>query len=366
MSGWGAGVGGVGGGTGDDDIVDDMNGHSGNDSSASSPPFELLNNPASFPFPSASSTSPFPTPPLAGLAGLGLQGRGMLGRGRHSRPMQPASASLTAHQESADFDRFTDIVDGAGTADGTSGSAVGAQPVNSGTVQFDFRQGDMPAGVTVVGEGSLVPQQDRSTALSLQPGSYLQLTLPFQPNGAVRAMRLNDYSIVMDIKSTGSAAHPWGAEGAALYQTKWNVSTATGTEGEAYISKSGGVGTFGEYGESTTWLKPDRWQRIVLSMGGQWTNRRFTSYINAKPAVNINKGVFNTMDGRFSLTLNTVTLFASNKTVLMPGLLVRYVEVKSSTMSKEQVAEQASANKTFSWFEKVSNQHCSAHTCSHS
>ena len=286
----------------------------------------------------------------------------MPSRGRHSRPMQPAGASLTAHQESADFDRFTDIVDagvaGQQATDGSSNAsttAAGAQPVNSGAVQFDFRQGDMPAGVTVVGEGTLAPQQDRSTALLLQPGSYIQLALPFQPNGAVRATRLNDYSIVMDIKSTGSAAHPWGAEGVALFQTKWNMSTATGTEGEAYISKSGGVGTFGEYGEATTWLKPNRWQRVVLTMGGQWTNRRFSSYINAKPAVNINKGVFNTMDGRFSLTHNSLVLFASNKAALMPGLLVRYVEVKSSSMGKEQVAEQASANKTFSWFEKVSS-----------
>ena len=337
-------------------MVDDVNGHTADGSSTASSPFELLNDPSAFPFP-ASASSPFPAP---AMAGMGLQGRAMLGRSRHSRPMQPATASLTARHESSDFDRFTDLVDSA-TADGSSGAAAaaGTATVSSGAAQFDFRQGDMPAGVTVVGEHALVVQHDKSTALHLQPGAYLQLSLPFQPNGAVRAARVNDYSIVMDIKSAGSATHPWGAEGLALYQTKWSASTASGTEGEAYVSKSGGVGTFGEYGEATTWLKADRWQRVVLTMGGQWTNRRFASYCNAKPAVNINKGVFNSMDGRFSLTPSSLVLFASNKPALMPGLLVRYVEVKSSTMSKEQVAEQASANKTFSWFEKVgTHRHC--------
>ena len=356
MSGWGAGG---SEGTADEDGADDINGRPANVSSASSP-FELLDSPA------AASTSPFPTPPLAGLAGMGLQGRGMLGRTRQSRPMQSAS-SLTAPHESADFDRFTDIVDPAAAAvqapDGGSGAAA-AQPSSSSSsvAQFDFRQGGIPAGVTVVGEHSLQPQADRSTALLLEAGSYIQLSLPFQPNGAVRATRVNDYSVVLDVKSTGTAAHPWGTEGLALYQSKWNAGTASGTEGEAYVSRSGGVGTFGEYGESTLWLRPDRWQRVVLTMGGQWTNRRFAAYINAKPAVNINKGVFNSMDGRFSLAHNSLVLFASNKPALMPGLLVRYVEVKASTMSREQVAEQASANKTFSWFEKVAALRKNSHT----
>ena len=130
-----------------------------------------------------------------------------------------------------------------------------------------------------------------------------------------------------------------------------DVNTLSGSEGEAYISKGGGVGTFGEYGPATSWMKPGRWQRVVLTMGGAWNNRRFASYINGKPCANLNKGVFNTLDGRFSLAPDSVTLFASTKAALMPGLLVRFVEVRASTQSKEAVQESVNANRVFSYWE---------------
>ena len=257
------------------------------------------------------------------------------------------SPSLTAtSSESADFDRFTDLLD----PSTSSASSPSPSSLDRGVVQFDFRHGTLPPGVTICGEAELQVQADKSTALVLSPSAYLRLSLPFTPNGAIKATRVNDYSLTMDVKSQSPAS--FGGEGVALYQTKWDVNTATGSEGEAYISKGGGVGTFGEYGQATAWAKPGKWHRVVLTMGGQWNNRRFASYINAKACANLNKGVFNTMDGRFSLTPDSVTLFASTKAALMPGLLVRFIEVRSSTMSKEQVMEQVNANRVYSYWEK--------------
>ena len=259
-----------------------------------------------------------------------------------------AASLMSTSSESADFDRFTDLRDDASAASPSSSSS--SAPVDRGTAQFDFRHGAMPAGVTVIGDAELQVQADKSTALVLSPGAYLRLALPFTANGAIKATRVNDYSLTMDIKSQSPAS--FGADGLSLYQTRWDVNTAAGTEGEAYVSKGGGVGAFGEYGQSTTWMKPGKWHRVVLTVGGAWNNRRFASFINARPSVNITKGVFNSMDGRFSLAADSVTLFASTKPSLMPGVIVRFVEVKNATLSKEQVLEQATANRVFSYWEK--------------
>jgi hypothetical protein len=44
----------------------------------------------------------------------------------------------------------------------------------------------------------------------------------------------------------------------ALYQANMQSKP---TEGEAYIYRGGGVGTFGEYGVKDNWLKPEKWTR---------------------------------------------------------------------------------------------------------
>jgi hypothetical protein len=46
----------------------------------------------------------------------------------------------------------------------------------------------------------------------------------------------------------------------ALYQANFANKQ---TEGEAYISKTGGVGIFGEYGVREAWMKEKKWTRCV-------------------------------------------------------------------------------------------------------
>lgn len=56
-------------------------------------------------------------------------------------------------------------------------------------------------------------------------------------------------------------------------------------------------------------------------------------------------------DERFAVTPSNVVLFASKKEQFMPGVRVRFVEFRNSTMTQEQVQEQARMNKVFSYWE---------------
>jgi hypothetical protein len=105
-------------------------------------------------------------------------------------------------------------------------------------------------------------------------------TVKLPPNGGGKL--INDYSLIMDVKLDALPK-----DSLCLFQANWG---ARQTEGSAFISKSGGVGTFGEYGVSKHWLKPGKWTRVVVTMGGSWgANRRMCTYVNAKPCTTINK-----------------------------------------------------------------------------
>jgi hypothetical protein len=54
-------------------------------------------------------------------------------------------------------------------------------------------------------------------------------------------------------------------ESASLYQSSSDMLRMT--DGEAFIYNGGGVGIFGEVGTSDATIKPDRWHRIVITVG---------------------------------------------------------------------------------------------------
>jgi hypothetical protein len=108
----------------------------------------------------------------------------------------------------------------------------------------------------------------------------------------------------------------------SLYQA--NLITRP-SEGECYISKTGGVGIFGEYGVRESWIKEKKWTRlaknpslfifsssfpstlftnynlrVVIALGGRFGGefRKMTTYVNGKVCASINKGVFQSPDGR--------------------------------------------------------------------
>lgn len=53
------------------------------------------------------------------------------------------------------------------------------RPKDDTAKQFDFRHNKMPEGVTIIGEGALEEQQDKSTALVLGPKSCLNVDCTF-------------------------------------------------------------------------------------------------------------------------------------------------------------------------------------------
>jgi nicotinamide mononucleotide adenylyltransferase len=111
------------------------------------------------------------------------------------------------------------------------------------------------------------------------------------------------------------------------------------TEGEAFLYPTGGVGIFGEIGSPDASLRPNQWNRVVVTMGSDQTskpqrnqfqnsldgigeeekfsfssfpsdlqpgtkNRVLTSYINSKKCTSVssvNRGVLASLDGRFAV-----------------------------------------------------------------
>ncbi len=87
-------------------------------------------------------------------------------------------------------------------------------------------------------------------------------------------------------------------------------------------------------------------------MGGQWgPGRRMITYVNAKQCSSIAKGVFEKPDGRFALNPQALFAFASAKDGLMPGISVRYIEVRPNCMAPATVKEMANANRVYSFWE---------------
>eukprot|EP00478_Filoreta_tenera_P000084 GABV01000084.1.p1 GENE.GABV01000084.1~~GABV01000084.1.p1 ORF type:complete len:285 (-),score=73.45 GABV01000084.1:571-1425(-) len=107
---------------------------------------------------------------------------------------------------------------------------------------------------------------------------------------------------------------------------------------------------FSEFGDGSTLIKPGRWQRVTITMGGQFgTDRQMRTFVNGQPCATIQKGVFNTPDARFALNAATgALLFGSVKPEAMPGLSVKFVEVYAGTRSAEMVKSLTHANSVFS------------------
>lgn len=60
-----------------------------------------------------------------------------------------------------------------------------------------------------------------------------------------------------------------------------------------------------------------------------------TTYVNGKVCSTINKGVFQTPDGRFAVSTDSIFLFASINESFMPGIRIKYFEFRPQTMSMD-------------------------------
>lgn len=164
------------------------------------------------------------------------------------------------------------------------------------------------------------------------------MALPGQP------ALLNEYTITLDVKLDRLPT-----ESLSLFQ----ANQARPTEGECFISSHGGVGIFGEYGVKGAEVHPEAWHRVVVTLGPDRPGGipKMCTYVNGAPCAVVSKGVFETPNARFALSSQTVRLFASCNSKLMPGVLVRYVDIRVGAMPKQKVLETVNANRVFSYWE---------------
>jgi len=111
--------------------------------------------------------------------------------------------------------------------------------------------------------------------------------------------------------------------------------------------------SIGEPGVASSWLKPGKWSRVVITFGKDARNqRRFTTYVNSKKCVSISaesRGIFARKDDRFSLNAASFLLFSSSNDALMPGgVRIKHLEVRNHCLSAAKVGEQAYANRIWS------------------
>jgi hypothetical protein len=137
----------------------------------------------------------------------------------------------------------------------------------------------------------------------------------------------------------------------ALYQANWEAKQG---EGDAFLFRSGGVGIFGEQGVRENWVKEKKWVRIVITLGGVWgsgTGRKLMTYVNGELCASISKGILENPDGRFAVSTQLLTLFASTKDTLAPGIKVKYVEFKPRALSQQEVKQMTYANRIYSYWD---------------
>ncbi len=76
--------------------------------------------------------------------------------------------------------------------------------------------------------------------------------------------------------------------------------------------------------------------RVVITMGGAWNgSRQMVTYVNGKVCATINKGVFQTPDGRFAISPDFVMLFFSTNESFMPGLRIKYFNFVPYTLTTD-------------------------------
>lgn len=87
-------------------------------------------------------------------------------------------------------------------------------------------------------------------------------------------------------------------------------------------------------------LSADLSSRIVVTMGGDYgveDGRFMKTYVNGKVCASIRKGVFQKPDDRFGLSAACLFLFGSTNEAYMPGIRVRYVDIRPTCLSPEVI-----------------------------
>lgn len=80
-----------------------------------------------------------------------------------------------------------------------------------------------------------------------------------------------------------------------------------------------------------------------------------TTYVNSKKCSCVSaatRGVIGVKDGRFAINPDGFNLFASSQMKYMPGMLVRFVELRPTTQSEARVKEATFNNRIYSAWDR--------------
>ncbi len=284
----------------------------------------------------------------------------------------------------------------------TNANKKAETPVNS--VSADFRDGKLPGNVHISTFGvssedapvdleEFEEQSDGSFALRLSQGKYIKLDMDLGSNGGGKL--INNYTITMDV-----CINSLTSESLSLYQSISDPKRLS--EGEAFVYQGGGVGVFGEVGDANSAVQLNKWNRIVITVGPQHvvnndnnnnrqservqsyesysdgeeeeyrqyhqsnqfqprsnsnsSVREMTTYVNSKKCTvvkSIQRPVLSTVDGKFALNTKYINFFSSSNYDCMPtDVLIKYLDVKCTTLNEVEVRTEAQKNRIFSSWEK--------------
>ena len=256
-------------------------------------------------------------------------------------------------------------------------------------VIFDFRLGEesWPDKTELVGGKSThwETQKDQSKALVLEPKQRLKLPLDELKEAAGFFGNLDSYTITVDMKIPERLEN----QVISLYQTRLKRKGST-NEGEALINESGGIGQFGNYGDtSKVKIEVGRRQRVVITVDCKGTfllkeihnttnnmythntgDGTMTTYVDAKKCAEITRSGMFIPGERFSLDCEKgLYLFSSGKEDLMPGgVAITLVRVDSYCMTEAEVKQQRMRDRVFNiWgtFIPLYDAHTRIHTHTH-
>jgi len=214
---------------------------------------------------------------------------------------------------------------------------------------FDFRLGEeaWPEKAELIGGKSThwETQKDQSKALVLEPKQRLKLPLDEIKDAAGYFGNLDAYTLTIDMKLPESLEK----QSLSLYQTRLKRKQGNTNEGEAMINESGGVGNFGNYGDtSKVKLELGRRQRVVVTVDCKGDGT-MTTYIDGKKSAVVTRSGMFIPGERFSLDCEKgIYMFSSGKDDFMPGgVAIILIRIDSYCMTEVEVKQQRMRDRVF-------------------
>ena len=125
-------------------------------------------------------------------------------------------------------------------------------------------------------------------------------------------------------------------------------------EGCVFIYKDGSIGCEGEHGIEGEAIQPGKWNRVTVvvkgDFGGAADPRAVETYLNGNLCASVTDskpGGFEEVDGSYAISSESLHLFRSSKSQMMPGVHVRKVSFWPMNLSSQHIETDGSEG--FSW-----------------